>query len=105
MILDPLEKEIKMKKLIWVTLSALLTACSTPIQQSTLPLDMKTVQEYQQRVASGKTATSTELWELNQSDKRAKVVVVERAHRYPSQFRAHSYPMHSRYTRIGIDMY
>lgn len=95
-----------MKKLIWVALSMLLGACSTPTQQSSVPLDMKTVQEYQQRVASGKTVVKAEPWELNQSDKRPKVVVVTPAyHTHYSPFRARVLPTHYRYAMTNMEMY
>lgn len=58
--------------------SLLLSACSTPTQQSSVPMDMKAVQEYQQRVASGNTVSPTakeDAQELNQSDKAQKVKV------------------------------
>lgn len=64
-----------MKKLLFTLVPAafVLAACSTPPQQSTVPMDMKTVQEYQQRVSSGNTVApnaqpNTEA--LNQSDHR-----------------------------------
>lgn len=57
-----------------------ITACSTPVQQSSVPMDMKAVQEYQQRVATGNTVTSSNQsddWELNQSDREPKVKVYQ----------------------------
>lgn len=95
-----------MKKLIWVALSMLLGACSTPTQQSSVPLDMKTVHEYQQRVASGKTVVNAEPWELNQSDKRSKVVVLTQTyHQHHSLFRARVLPIRHRYAMSNMDMY
>lgn len=92
-----------MKKMILCTMSVLLAACSSPVQQSSVPMDMAAVQEYQQRVASGKTNTQAEHWELDQSDKRPKVVVVERRPRmYPSIH--YGYGWGRRYTGIGLGM-
>ncbi|AUI65255.1 MULTISPECIES: hypothetical protein [Glaesserella] len=75
-----------MKKLILCMMPLVITACSTPTQQSTVPMDMKAVQEYQQRVATGKTVTAnsseSEEWELNQSDREPKVKVY-RSYPYP----------------------
>lgn len=79
-----------MKKLAVVIGGFVLSACSSPVQQSSVPMDMKTVQEYQARIAtaqSNKVAAQTqnEPWELNQSDHRPKVVVVQTHPRvYPS---------------------
>ena len=67
-----------MKKLMLCMIPLAITACSTPVQQSSVPMDMKAVQEYQQRVATGNTVTSSnqsEDWELNQSDREPKVKV------------------------------
>lgn len=71
-----------MKSLILVTLTLTLAACSAPVQQSSVPMDMKTVEEYRQRVATGNTVSVTQPQdeELNQSDKRTKVKVY---HHYP----------------------
>ncbi|WP_373820175.1 hypothetical protein [Glaesserella sp.] len=71
-----------MKKVVLTVLSFMLAACSTPVQQSSVPMDMQAVEEYKQRVASGKTVdpNDSEEWELNQSDKRARVEVY---HHYP----------------------
>lgn len=67
------------KYFILVSFPLFLTACSHQItQQSSVPLDMQTVQDYQQRVSSGKTVDAnakTVDETLNQSDKRPKVVV------------------------------
>ena len=58
-----------MKSLILVTLTLTLAACSAPVQQSSVPMDMKTVEEYRQRVATGNTvsATQSQNEELNHS--------------------------------------
>ncbi|EXI63017.1 hypothetical protein A6B39_02460 [Mannheimia granulomatis] len=64
-----------MKKLILITLPAMLTACSTPVQQSSVPMDMQAVADYQQRIISKQTVNPNEKPNdepLNQSDKRAK---------------------------------
>lgn len=66
-----------MKKLILCLAPFLVVACSTPQQQSTVPLDMKAVQEYQQRITSGNTVdknTPSNNEPLNQSDHKPKVV-------------------------------
>lgn len=41
-----------MKKLAVVIGGFVLAACSSPVQQSSVPMDMKTVQEYQARIAT-----------------------------------------------------
>lgn len=65
-----------MKKRILGVLPFVLAACSTPEQQSTVPMDMKTVQEYQQKVASGNTVNPNDKqWDLNASDRIQKVRV------------------------------
>lgn len=64
-----------MKKLILLAIPVVLSACATPEQQSTVPMDMKAVQDYQYRVATGKTVDKKhkEPQEaLNQSDRRSK---------------------------------
>lgn len=95
-----------MKKWILPALPVLLAACSTPVQQSSVPMDMKTVEEYQQRVASGQTveAKQTDKWELDKSDKQEKVVVIERrAPRvYPSLHYGYGWGRH--HTGIGLGM-
>lgn len=76
-----------MKKLMLCAIPLMLAGCATPDQQSSVPMDMKSVQEYQQRVASGKTVTAENpavREELNQSDKRPKVQVIRRA--YPAVY-------------------
>lgn len=67
-----------MKKYLLTLIPFVLAACSTPQQQSTVPMDMQTVQDYQQRVASGNTAdkyTKPNEATLNQSDRETKVIV------------------------------
>lgn len=44
--------EENMKKLILIALPTLLAACSTPVQQSSVPMDMQAVADYQHRVAT-----------------------------------------------------
>lgn len=66
-----------MKKYLLFTLPFALTACSLPQQQSTVPMDMKAVQDYQYRVSTGNTVDKNHPQpkeELNQSDKRSKNV-------------------------------
>lgn len=77
-----------MKKLLLTLAPFALVACSAPEQQSSVPMDMQAVQDYQYRVSTGKTidknnpATNEA---LNQSDNRPKVVAVPVAPRiYPS---------------------
>lgn len=92
-----------MKKMILCAMGVLLAACSNPVQQSSVPMDMAAVQEYQQRVASGKTNTQAEHWELDQSDKRPKVVVVERRPRmYPSVHYGYGNKHPRLYSGIGV---
>lgn len=79
-----------MKKLLLCLAPLGVAACSTPVQQSTVPMDMKTVYEYQQRVASGNTVdrnAKPDNEPLNQSDKhpRARYApVVQQPVIYPS---------------------
>ncbi|QIW16597.1 hypothetical protein A4G20_09765 [Pasteurellaceae bacterium RH1A] len=67
-----------MKKLLLILAPALLlTACATPTQTSSVPMDMKAVEDYNRRVATGNTVTERpaykqENWELNQSDRQPK---------------------------------
>lgn len=93
-----------MKKRILIILPMVLTACSTPVQQSSVPMDMKTVEQYQQSVSIGKVvkANQDDTWELDQSDKRKKVIIVEpRASRvYPSVHYGYGWGRH--YTGLGI---
>lgn len=74
-----------MKKLLLSTL-VLLSACSAPSQQSSVPLDMKTVQEYQQKIRSGNTVNPTakeDDKDLNHSDRVLKVKVYPQRAIYP----------------------
>lgn len=64
-----------MKKIILVTLSVALAACSAPVQQSTVPMDMQAVHDYQQRVITKQTVDKNAKPNneaLNQSDRRSK---------------------------------
>ena len=66
-----------MKKLMLLAIPVVLSACATPEQQSTVPMDMKAVQDYQYRVATGNTVDKNQPQPkeaLNQSDKRSKNV-------------------------------
>lgn len=75
-----------MKKLVLIAMALGIVACSNPVQQSSVPMDMQAVQEYQQRVSNARTnqqAIQNEHWDLNQSDRRVKVVV-EHPRVYPS---------------------
>ncbi|WGE35026.1 hypothetical protein NYR62_05140 [Actinobacillus genomosp. 1] len=95
-----------MKKLVLLTLPWVVVACSTPVQQSTVPMDMQAVAEYQQRVASGNTVSEQQKQRvaqqvepdepLNQSDKRPKVVrqVVREPVIYPSIGIGYGYHRH-----------
>ncbi|WP_150539535.1 hypothetical protein [Actinobacillus vicugnae] len=95
-----------MKRLTFIALSLVVAACATPPQQSSVPLDMKTVAEYQQRVASGNTVSAKQKQRvaqqveadepLNQSDKRPKVVrqVVREPVIYPSIGIGYGYHRH-----------
>ena len=95
-----------MNKLVLLALPLAITACSTPVQQSTVPMDMQAVAEYQQRVASGNTVSEKQKQRvaqqvesdepLNQSDKRPKVVrqVVREPVVYPSIGVGYGYHRH-----------
>lgn len=75
-----------MKKIVLGAIALALAACSTPVQQSSVPMDMKAVEEYQQKIASGNTVSSTakeDPWELNHSDRREKVKVYHHYERVP----------------------
>lgn len=69
-----------MKKQIGLALSlftVVLTACSTPPQQSSVPMDMQTVEAYRHRVSKGsasevKAPKALPDEPLNQSDMRKK---------------------------------
>ena len=68
-----------MKKIIVVTMSVALVACSTPVQQSTVPMDTQAVHDYQQRIISKQTVDKNNKQNdepLNQSDRRSKSTVV-----------------------------
>ncbi|AKD38013.1 hypothetical protein I926_03425 [Pasteurella multocida subsp. multocida OH4807] len=70
-----------MKKLIVLSAGILLIGCTQQMPQGNVQMDMKTLQEYNQRVSSGNTvpadqkqAYSKEVdHELNASDSRPKV--------------------------------
>ncbi|MCK3654490.1 hypothetical protein A4G19_01500 [Pasteurellaceae bacterium Macca] len=83
-----------MKKL-FLLLPFTLIGCSTPPQQSTVPLDMKAVEAYQQRVMSGNTVNPQDKHieeELNASDKRTKVIIQRSYPRiYPSIYYGSGY--------------
>lgn len=95
-----------MKKLMLLALSLVTVACSAPEQQSTVPMDMQAVAEYQQRVTSGNTVSEKQKQRvaqqiepdepLNQSDKRPKVVrqVVREPVIYPSIDVGYGYHRH-----------
>ncbi|MFA9488648.1 MULTISPECIES: hypothetical protein [unclassified Mannheimia] len=64
-----------MKKLILLVSSVAITACSTPVQQSTVPMDMQAVHDYQQRILTKQTVDKNAQpgnEALNQSDRRSK---------------------------------
>ncbi|KAE9538290.1 hypothetical protein HT665_03390 [Ursidibacter maritimus] len=74
-----------MKKLLLSAL-VLLSACSTPSQQSSVPLDMKAVQEYQHKIRTGNTVSPTakeDNKDLNHSDRAVKVRVYPQRMVYP----------------------
>ncbi|EFX91421.1 Uncharacterised protein [Actinobacillus ureae] len=95
-----------MKKVMLLALPFVVAACSAPEQQSTVPMDMQAVAEYQQRVASGNTVSEKQKRRvaqqiepdepLNQSDKRPKVVrqVVRDPVIYPSIGIGYGYHRH-----------
>lgn len=89
-----------MKKYLCVSISLILTACvAEQPQQSSVPMDMKAVQEYQQKIATGNTVSSTvkqDEQELNYSDRITKA----RVYRYYSM----SYP-NVYYYRYGLGYY
>lgn len=96
-----------MKKWLLLGRTALLVACSTPMQQSSVPLDTKAVADYQQRIhnAEAGKATADKVWELNQSDKRPKVVkVVVRPYPYasPSVYYGWGRSGYGHYSGVGI---
>ncbi|WP_249037281.1 hypothetical protein [Vespertiliibacter pulmonis] len=64
----------------------ILTACAEQAQQSTVPMDMKAVQEYNRKVATGNTVSPTakqDEQELNHSDRTTKIKVYRY---YPSVY-------------------
>lgn len=95
-----------MKKVMLLTLFFVAAACSAPEQQSTVPMDIKAVAEYQQRVASGNTVSEKQKQRvaqqiepdepLNQSDKHPKVVrqVVREPVIYPNIGIGYGYHRH-----------
>lgn len=97
-----------MKKLILTAMILGITACSNPVQQSTVPMDMQTVQEYQQRVANAKVnraeAKQPETyWELDRSDKKPKVVVVQQPRVYPSMHYGYGWGRyHRHHSGVGV---
>lgn len=66
-----------MKKALLVLFPVVLSACSTPQPQSSVPLDMQTVQAYQQRIASPQTNHHSNHWDLNKKEVEPKVIVIE----------------------------
>ncbi|VEI44842.1 Uncharacterised protein [Actinobacillus equuli] len=99
-------KEENNEKVMLLALPFVAAACSAPEQQSTVPMDMQAVAEYQQRVASGNTVSEKQKQRvaqqiepdepLNQSDKRPKVVrqVVREPVIYPSIGIGYGYHRH-----------
>lgn len=77
-----------MKKFVLCFAPFVLAACSAPEQQSSVPMDMQAVQDYQYRVSTGKTIDKNNPSNnepLNQSDSRPKTIYVPTAPRiYPS---------------------
>lgn len=63
-----------MKKFLFLILATAITACSTPTQKSSVPMDMQAVSDYQQRVMTKQTVNSNDKNDepLNQSDRRSK---------------------------------
>ncbi len=64
-----------MKLLVLGMAAVALGACSTPPQQSTVPMDMQAVYEYQSRIATTKTGRKTAQPNdepMNQSDRYGK---------------------------------
>lgn len=85
-----------MKKLMLAIFPILLTACTTPHQHSTVPLDMQAVYDYQKQITNAQSNTQAKspnnYWELNQSDKRhTKVVVVREPHHIRPTFHHRMY--------------
>lgn len=100
-----------MKKFVLTAMVLGITACSTPVQQSTVPMDMQAVQEYQQRVSNSSanrqaSTAKNEHWELNQSDNKPKVVVVQQPRVYPSIHYGYGWGRHHRHhSRVGLHLY
>lgn len=67
-----------MKHIFFALFPIILTACSQPPQHSSVPLDMQTVREYQQRTSSAQNNTKAEYWDLNKKEPKSKVILVER---------------------------
>lgn len=89
-----------------------ITACSSPVQQSTVPMDMQTVQEYQQRVATAQSNQQAaqaqhQHWDLNKSDKKAKVIAVQSHPRIsPSGHYGYGWGRHHRHhSGVGVRLY
>lgn len=76
-----------MKKIVLFAASLSLAACHTPAPQSNVPLDMQTVQEYQQRIATPRSNPQAEHWDLTPKAPAPKVVIVKPHH--PPRFSAH----------------
>ncbi|MEG9475075.1 hypothetical protein QMO40_09805 [Mannheimia bovis] len=67
-----------MKKIMLLVSSIVITACSTPAQQSTVPMDMQAVHDYQQRILTKQTVDKNAQPNneaLNQSDRRSKSTI------------------------------
>ena len=103
-----------MKKIILCVMPLVLTACSAPTQHSTVPLDVQAVEQYKQEVVQQTTnirpakAQDSE-WELNQSDKRPKVKVIQVQHPrvYPSMHYGYGWGnggYRGHYSGIGLGM-
>lgn len=74
-----------MKGLILSTIAAGLVACSSPVQQSSVPMDMQTVQEYQTRIASAKNNAQSAIrqgqhWDLDKNDRTKKILMLQQPH-------------------------
>lgn len=81
-----------------------LASCSAPEQQSSVPMDLKAVEAYQQKVASaGHTVENQSVqpqWELNQSDKRPKAQII-RVYSQPSVYYGYGWG-HRHYSGVGM---
>lgn len=94
-----------MKKWLLCGAASLLAACSTPIQQSSVPMDMRAVEDYQQQIQNAQSgkAAADKVWELNQSDKRpkvTKVVVHSRPYLAPTVY--YGWGRHGYYSGVGL---